>query len=286
MEKKILLNKIDVCTDIKYTANDRMEVRDKYSKIYTPSIPFRFNQDHGGLHSGMVYLLISSTGSGKTSINRQLIMSCAKEIKILLYSSEEDEGAVRWGLDKASANSEAVKNIRLIEEKKLLHYVDKGNTEMFLKILRNKIIESGVEVLFFDNLTTSAFYGESVADQSSFALSLYPLASELNCAVFLVAHTSTDFTSDNEIDDKSIRGSKMISQKVEYMYGFQRTLLDTMSEQDYFSFVRVIKSRFGSNQGNHYRLMWDPGEGTYLRDYKLSPKAFKELWANRMRFKK
>jgi KaiC/GvpD/RAD55 family RecA-like ATPase len=254
-----------------------------------------FIQDHGGIQPGMLHLLVSSTGTGKTSIARRIILSCAKLTKVLLYSSEEDEMGIRWGMDKANAEEKSVGGISLIEERELLKYVDAKNSDLFLSVIRNKMIETGADVFFFDNITTSAYYQSRPEHQDSFALKLYSLTQELNKAFFVIAHTMTEFKNNKElINDKSIRGSKMFSQKAEYFYGFQRVLIGDFVDDEgekhkshftekFFSFVNVVKSRYGKNQGDIYRIFWDEEAGTYDRDFKLDGSTFKKIWNMRFR---
>ena len=171
---------------------------------------FNHLSDHKTLRRGKKHLIIGTTGSGKSTLVRAIAFSVARKKKIMWYSSEEDYEDMKTAISFSGELPESLNNIEFREEN---GYIEKHKDDYksFLNDLIKDFIENGCEVLFFDNLTTSAFYeGLGFDDQKKFFMMLSNIFLKLNKPIYFVAHTNAG-TKDLQSElftANDIRGNK------------------------------------------------------------------------------
>ena len=98
------------------------------------------------------------------------------------------------------------------------------NYKGYYNYLETLVQQEEFDILIYDNPTTSIFYGESPSQQSEVASRLKQLAKKQDVPIFMVAHTKSTVTDQYQglIEDADIRGSKKLTNLVEFLYVFQR----------------------------------------------------------------
>lgn len=266
---------------------DEMElIRKENSKILFPEVRFNFIREHNGLRPGKKHVVISTTGTGKSTIARTIVKDCAKTHPVLVYSSEEDRSDCIHLFDKSETPKEITDNIHLLEEVNVLDKIKTSDYDSFFSIIAKNIIETGSKAFFFDNITTSDFYDcKSPAEQVRFSNKLSAMVKLLNVPAIIVAHSQSQIKDDQQtlIGAEDIRGSKSISNKAEYFYVYQRLKIHHDGNEIFYPIIRVVKSRLGNNTHDIYRLHFSYSKKEYYEDKKISFKEFKEAYEARIR---
>ena len=260
---------------------------------------FNFLKEHKSLRRGKKHLLLGTAGSGKSTLARAVAFNIARKQKIMWYSSEESYDDMITALSFSKELPESLCNVEFRDEAEFIK-THGENVDSFLSALVKDFIESGCEVLFFDNITTSNFYEMQKLDiQKKFFMRLSNVFVELNKPLFLVAHTSSgvkDLQGDL-FTATDIRGGKMPALKCEYIYAYQ--IINWASKKKDSSkynvgedlqdnktaFVRVLKSRQHNNGGCVYRLDYDNNKRKYVGDKKINFCKFKDVYDLRLKLK-
>jgi len=254
------------------------------------SIPFRFIEDHFGLRRGQRHMLLGTTGQGKSTLSRSVLLQYAKHHRVLLYSTEEDKEATETAFAEAGAIGELSSNVSFVYEKELLQEIKKNQAESWKNIMLAKIKDSKSEILFFDNLTTSSFYDgqDKYSQTSDFQSCLESVFEEAKIPCFVVAHTRAGIKNDQlaSIEADDVRGPKNNANKVQYLYTIQviRGQTKGLSVPTY-AVVKVIKARGVGNKNGIYLLDFDHEKRQYTGDARITHMELAEIFKNREKLK-
>lgn len=247
---------------------------------------FNFINKHHGLKPGQKHVLLGTSGTGKSTLSRSLLIDLAYSHNILFYSSEESIEETKNMMALRGASNEALKNIEFVHEDELLKECKSNlNVDEWRRIMAIRLMNCDAEIFFFDNITTSDFYdGVSIPSAKSFVLAIDSLIKEFNIPILIVAHTKTGIKDDQQtlIGPDDIRGPKSLTNKCQFLYVYQRiNFTDIMGLPQSFGFIRVIKGRGLSNVNSIYMLVYNSERREYMGDDEISFEKFNNFYKTR-----
>lgn len=263
---------------------DRDERLEKLTQFEYAETRFGFINDHFGFRKGKVHLLLGTTGSGKSTLTRSLLLDVAKHHKVLLWSTEESREETIDMLAKRNVGGEFLKNIKFIDEDKLIQNANLKLTDVdeLLRIIGAQVINFGAELIILDNITTSQFYSNYEV-QLQLINGIRSLVQFLEVPVLIVAHTQKSVKDDQRdlIGPNDIMGPKTLADKAQYQYVYQKFVLPGFGGDGSQGVIRVVKGRGVGNIGNIYFLRFNFDTLEYTSDYKVVFNDFKELFKRR-----
>ncbi len=271
------MNKIQ---DAHMSHNELKDIAEENAHEYIKS-GFEFIRAHNGLRPGCVHLFLGTSGSGKSTVVRKIILDSADEHTILVWQSEETREDFVTSLVKSYPKPEVARNIKIVSEFGLGEDVVQSPQAVFQKYAET-VKALNPRAVFFDNITTSRMYmGLRPNEQDAMAWKIKELHESTDIPVLIIAHTRADVTDSAArlIEDTDIRGSKSIANLAPYLYIFQRFEID----DHVFPTIRVRKSRKHQVANKLFRLIYSKEKNAYVKDLELPFKEFKEAFSKRNR---
>lgn len=251
-----------------------------------PATGFRFIDDHKGFRKQRMHVLMATTGVGKTTLSRSLLIKMLESgKKVFLYSSEETLVEIKTELAQSTVSDSSLKHLTFLHEDEVLAYCgnDENNIDSFMEYLRFKLARAQPDLLLVDNLTTSVFYDGKINVATKLVAFFKTYLRESDTAGLFIAHTK-DGSDDNKgyISASDVRGSKSLTNKAEFLYVYQRIKHTTADgKMRFYPIITVDKSRGYDCRGRKYRLKYNPGTQCYVDDAPIDHNAFNELYASR-----
>lgn len=244
---------------------DRVEIPSRYE----------FLKAHNGIRPNCLHGMIGTTGCGKSTLLKCIIAETAQHKKVLVWLSEENvveyQELINY-LDKT-----CLKNILFIEEKEIPQEY-KETQQQFLEYFEQMVDESGCDVVFIDNVTSSAFYNQRFGFLGQNRTAEYFMHFvKRKCSLFYVAHTSSNVTDNYNkiITPEDIRGSKELPVVTEYFYTIQKF---TTNDKIY-NILRVAKYRHHENARGYYALKFE--KRSYIGDGKVPFELINKIFKGR-----
>jgi len=235
---------------------------------------YEFLSAHNGLRPGCLHGVISSTGSGKSTLVKCIAAEAAVQQTVLIWLSEETvkeyQELINF-LDKS-----VLQNILFVEENEIDESYKNSQSDFF-EYFEQMVEESGASLVIIDNVTTSAFYNQryGITGQNKTAEYLRNFTKRKGTAILYVAHTQSNI-SDNYgkvINAEDIRGSKELPLNTEYLYIIQKF---TQNDKQY-NVLRVAKYRHHEEAAGWFALKFS--NRSYIGDsrvpFSLVNKIFK-----------
>jgi hypothetical protein len=233
---------------------------------------FEFLNSHAGLRSAEVSTIIAPYGGGKSTLVRTIQLELMQQhVTTYTFLSEErvdyyacplNSAVLKMTKDNEEAAHTYLKNALFQSQLDLKR--EKKRLDVFIKDLEDAIITYGVEVVIFDNFTTS-FMGRAPIDRQAEAVEQFKeLAARYNISFILVVHTmkGTNIYKDI-VTGESVRGNATTTNIGSYNY-----VLTT-----YFrlkvprSFVTIDKARYHSGANKKvFELEFDSETGLFCND--------------------
>lgn len=237
--------------------------------------PYGFLRSHGGFRPGKLHTILGTSGGGKSTLVRSILLSTINAYKnknFLLWLSEETENDFLTEMHRAKFSENLYKPLHLFSEIDNMDYRGK-----LLFYVREYIIKNKIELVIFDNITTSSMYADvTIKQQTEFAKALKQLALQTNAALVIIAHTGAGITENSSrlIDMNDIRGAKTIVNLSEFFYVLQSFQI----ENHIFPTITIRKHRGQEAKSKMFRLKYDPVYRLYTSDAELSFKDFKDAF--------
>lgn len=237
---------------------------------------YEFLKGHNGIRPNCLTGLMSSTGVGKTTLLKCVIAETANHgKKIMVWLSEEtvvEYQELISFLDKA-----CLKNIVFVEEKEIPDDF-KNTQERFFEYFEQMVEESGCDIVFIDNVTSSAFYNQryGIVGQNKSAEFLRGFVKRV-CEVFYIAHTKSEITENYSkvIHAEDIRGSKELPLMTEYLYIIQKFT----SNGKQYNCLRVVKHRHHEGAAGWFSLAYE--NRSYIGDAKVPFNLINKIFKSR-----
>lgn len=219
-----------------------------------------FMEEHRGLRFGKIHLLLGSTGCGKSTLVRTMLLDCilgSQDIRTGIYLSEETLTDFYVEFSTNELDDYTKQKLSVISEQ---DEPVKTGREFFKKL--ESLVEQKCRVIFIDNITTSRLYENSKPNQQGDIIDyLKRFATKHNVALVVVAHTAKGSISSNNrlIDIEDVRGSGALPNAAPIAWTIQRV--------DYCN-LRATVVRVAKNRGYTVKHQW------FLAVYHAKNKVF------------
>lgn len=245
---------------------------------------YAFLRAHKGLKNGNIHTFIGTSGGGKSTLSRTLILDAldnikSKDEKIVIWLSEEKTEDYVLQLYKSGISFDILKNYL-----KIYSEIDNAgkNSKQILDRIKFVLNNNRAIAFFYDNITTSMEYASgTVSIQDNFFADLKKLCVS-SCIPFVIfAHTNAKINENYEgiIDQNDIRGSKAPAMLSEFFYIMQSFYI----KNERFNTIKITKNR-GLNITNRlYLLNYMADMFIFNTDKQLDFEEFKEIWKERNR---
>jgi hypothetical protein len=251
---------------------------------------FNFLSAHKGHRPGNLHLYIGVAHGGKSTLIRSLILDALRKVqknkKVVIWLSEETEQDFLIEFSMAMKffdQTDAIllyKKLRIYSEMNLSkHFKNESLTQKFNYFV-NEINKEDVDIVFFDNVTTSEFYmDQDIETQSYFIKQLKEKTGAAKVPMVLVAHTGADITENSHrlISMNDIRGCKSIINLVQYCYILQRFHIADF----YFPTLRITKHRGQTVENKMYYIEFCKEKNLYIKDRAINFEEMKENFKRR-----
>ncbi len=237
---------------------------------------FNFLNAHNGFREEKVHLFIGSTGAGKSTLVRSLVLDFLKNNpskNLLLILSEESIEDVKGEFSRTQFLDMDNPNLMIISE-------EESKEEGFLNYIDEVIRENNIHCLFYDNLTTSFIYNDKRPnEQFKVAKKIKTITKKNEIATVLIAHTNAEVNDNCNrlITENDIRGTKSLVNLVEFLYILQRFEIN----QHFFPTVRIKKHRSQDPESKMFRLIYNSKCSLYQEDLSIGFKDFKAAYGKR-----
>lgn len=239
-----------------------------------------FLNAHNGLRPGCIHTLMGMSHAGKSTMVRTLVRDFAfhqdnarAKLKMHIRLSEESIEDFRKELSYGIPEHERMFDITISSEME-------DNLNQFG--LQELIATQQPDVLIYDNVTTSRYYGSKRPnEQAAWCTWIKRLSKDLKIATVLVAHTGTEITENLSrlINMNDLRGAKDLVNLSEFFYVFQRfEIKDT-----YYPIIWVSKHRGQELINKYYYLEYAPAVRSFIRDQAINFEQVKGNYAKRNR---
>ncbi len=173
----------------------------------------------------------------------------------------------------------ASENLHFIHESEIKKAGIKAPRDYWVYIYK-KLKEWNIKLLIFDNLTTSIYYdSKEHSEQVMFFDYLKKSSKTSGVAYYILAHTASQINDKVLFTTESIRGSRGVTNRVEFAQAFQDVSATSISgTQIVENFIRTIKARSSPSSNKTYLLDYDPKTRMYVGDKEIPFHKFKEIF--------
>lgn len=243
----------------------------KASKVQAQT-RFGFLREINGLRTGGITGILGTTGSGKSTLTKTMILDTAKSEKVFVWLSEEE--AVQYMMSMVLLGEE-------INRDNIVFFMEQDIDEQerarlksplaVLKFIKERILESESRFVFFDNFTTSGLYSDfTPSQQSEIVTGLNNFCKEFDICLVAVLHTRKDVNASwaKLIEGEDVRGSAQAFQQAIYFFVLQGFRVGS----SFHNFVTIKKSRINSAEKQIFKLTYK--NKSYVSDV---PCTFEEM---------
>lgn len=210
---------------------------------------FEFLKAINGIRPGVLHALMGLSSSGKSTLVKSVVADTIKGCRVLLWLSEEEAAFYSKGIIEAYIGNDLQqnkKNIVWFEESNESNQEDiervKRNPAKAADYIIDVIIQSGCQVVFFDNITTSELYQEfSPQVQSTIIGKIRSFCGKSGVAFFFLTHTSKNVNIylNRLLTNEDVQGSSGVAKKAEVFFILQTFEIASSK----VSFINISKSR-------------------------------------------
>lgn len=183
---------------------------------------FKFLLEIKGLRPDGIHGLLATTSAGKSTLTRSIIADTTECRDVLLILSEENAITYFTGFKKQGETIRRDKITVLLE--KTIDNFSKNFEEKF-NFLFERIISSGCQFVFWDNLTASRIFGDSmnISMKGVYFQSVIDFLKENKIGFFYVIHTDKSISKNqqNIFSGNNARGSDAVRNTTEYYFVMQ-----------------------------------------------------------------
>lgn len=265
---------------IEATSEEMEALRESSENVFFPSY-YKFLSNHNGFRKKNIHVFLGTSHGGKSTLVRSLILDLCLSEKpkpVLLILSEESVIEFMSEFFRSGIDPDKFTTLYVISE--IDEAENFGSAQAFMKYVENYAIEKDIELLFFDNITTSICYMDRTPQEQAI-VSIYfkKLAARLDLPVILIAHTGAQCTDNMNrlIEMNDIRGGKTLVNLAHFFYIMQ----NFHSGNIIASTIRICKHRGQDVVDKFYKLIYIPKARVYAKDERISFSDVKEIFKNR-----
>jgi energy-coupling factor transporter ATP-binding protein EcfA2 len=234
---------------------------------------FKHLMDHNGFRPGELHLLVGPKGGGKSSLFRNWIIESVAQGKIVYVRLSEDK---RLDYLDEMATFFSDRNFHLM--KNLIIDTEKDLTESefanYFPDLEMKVKNSGADIVFYDNLTSSRISMQGVSKEADNAVKLRFMADKLDLPMVVAAHTEKAFKSNSVASGDNVRGNQTISNVAAYIYGI--TVFFNHPEKPTIIFTDKARHHGKANK-KYYKIDFSVEMATFTKDCSLGVDDMKKI---------
>jgi len=237
---------------------------------------FNFLNDHKGLRTEELSLIIGPRGNGKSTLVRTIVCELlSDERRIYIFLSEESCSRYKMPIFNAFKIQTRCKDIdpnfymeNLFLESQINLDSESLEYNNFLRGLELKITELNLEVIIFDNFTTSFICSLQFKYQALAVAAFKRMAIEYGVVFLLVIHTGKG----TNIYEKMIDGENVRGDATSVNIGSYNYMLTTFFRlQPPRAFLSVDKARYHTKSNKKvYELKFHEEVGLYVGDRQSS----------------
>jgi hypothetical protein len=239
-----------------------------------------FLNAHRGLRKNKMHLLIAPTSSGKSTLVRSVLRDFIfnnKDCKSMVWLTEETKEEFQTEFLKGVPNHDILSNLRVFSEQSGQEHDD----EKMIKFIEECIDYYGIDLLVLDNITTSPLYVDrKVSHQAKITNWLKRLSKKVT--LFIVAHSNTDDFNNRFLNESDIRGSKNITNLVEFLYLLQPVQINNKLHQ----FIHIRKHRGQNIDNRFYKLNYSRELFAFANDFPVEFNFVAEIFQQRNQLNK
>lgn len=233
---------------------------------------------------GELTTLLGPKGNGKSAMIKTIICEASSQnVKVLTVLSEERVLSYKKGISDVFAELKKIdwsKNYEKYLENCLYTSIiswdpPDRNLNFLKKLIRKAVKEHNVELVLFDNYTTSFLGNANVSAQGGSISDLRDLASELDISLLAVYHTAKGSNPYTKIlDGEDVRGNATSTNTAANNY-----VLTTFFELDPpRSFLHIDKARYHpAVNKTFWELRYDKDLGIFIQDVKTDAKKIRAI---------
>jgi len=235
-------------------------------------------RDHNGFIDGEFHTFIGTKGSGKSTWAKTILCDLAYQEKgVFLYISEEKEGKYLNTINKAFRISKSTpeQTKRYLENIIVVGELDREiNTEKdFFDLVEHIVTTCELDIMIFDNFTTSFLSELPISQQSSVLRRLKRLADKLSIPILAFFHTAK-LSDPKRLDGDNIRGSATAINigSYNYLIAQHKTAMTTRN------FVYTEKARYHSKANKKmYEVIYDHDVGLFTKCEDIELHEYKNI---------
>ena len=230
-------------------------------------------KDHNGFINGEFHTFIGTKGSGKSTWSRTIISDLLYQNKnVMLYISEERKNKYLNDLNRNMFRilKEENKLKAMMDQMIVLSEIDSGFKDSdFVFTYMSEIIETcEIDILIFDNFTTSFMSELPVNTQSKILRDFKALADKYDIPILMFFHTAK-LHDPKRLDGDNVRGSATAINIGSYNY----LITQHKDGEDLRNFIYTEKARYHSKANKKmYEMIYnsDAGLFTDCKDYYMA----------------
>lgn len=241
---------------------------------------FEFLNEHRGIRNSVLHLLVGSTGSGKSTLSRNIMLDCAYNKKVFVWASEESVRDYNFALNKICRDEKILDNITVVSEVDTPERI-KSDIKNFMFYFREEVMKHSPDIVFIDNVTTSFMYSDIVGPrgQAAAADNLRSFAMDNFLPIFCIAHTKKNISDNELLDINDIRGSTALSNTSAYAYVMQVFRVSKIR----FQVISIQKSRYHQPENHYFKLFYDKDNGGYTKSVAVGMDIINQMYQMRDR---
>lgn len=240
---------------------------------------FNFLRSHNGFRRGSIHTVMGVAHGGKSTLVRTMLLDVLLNNKSNAgyWASEESVEDFQTEFSNIPIKKNVSERLFIISEINL----DQTDKELLILVERF-VIENDLSYLVIDNITTSQFYMDKSNDTQSALIKFFKnMATRLNIAIVLIAHTGAKITENYSglIEMNDVRGNKSITNLSQFFYIMQSFYMGSAR----INTLRITKHRGYIVDETIFNLQYSKEHRAFVSDSAINFKRFKEIYKERNR---
>lgn len=243
------------------------KIRKLEKESFQHETTLNFLKSHNGHRNGKTHIYLGVSGAGKSTLLRTLARDWLLNNTfgtMGLWLSEESLEDLKDEIAQIDDESIPWGRVKVLSEMDMV----KLDAKQMAERLKDFVLKDRVDILFFDNITTSNMYAGKRPDiQEKVQDWIKVLCSESDIPFIFFAHTDGLVNDGIKrlIEMNDIRGNKGLVNLAQFFYIMQRFEIDKL----FFPTLRVRKYRGYSVEDRLFYLNYDKESSTFHSDHKL-----------------